>query len=367
MKVCSCCFADREIKSYIASESTEIGKCDYCNEYCDLLDIGELLDFFKEFLNIFQPADKGFNLVDIIHTDWGIFTSPNVASDILSDATSATNQHNLLKSYVTYNDNILECVRHWDKLKNNIRKEWRFVTNTEKLQDYEWDSLFSKPEIIDTNKLLYRARIHQEENQDAYPIDEMYTPPTEKTSAGRANPLGIPYLYLSESPDTTLYETRALFLDDISIGTFKIKNEKQVKIVDLTDELSNYESPFVSEDMKILTKSKMLTRIISKDLAKPLRRYDSEIEYIHTQFICEYVRYVSGANGIKFNSSLHTDGINYVIFNPELFECIKVEKRHITSVTIDSTICCNQLTINNENKTEENFNRSNKKRYQSKK
>ncbi len=338
MKVCSCCFTDTEIKSYIASESTEKGMCDYCSEYGDLLEVGELLDFFTEFLNIFQPDDGGLELVNMMQSDWAIFTSPNVAFDILSDVTLATNQHNLLESNVAYNDEISECIRHWDILKNDIREKWRFVTNTEKLQDYGWDSLFSKPEIIDAYKLLYRARIHQEENQDAYPIDKMYTPPAEKTSAGRANPLGIPYLYLSEDPKTTLYETRASFLDDVSIGTFKIKDGKQVKIVDLTNELNNYESPFISEDIIILAKSKMLAKIISKDLAKPLRRYDSEIEYIHTQFICEYVRYVSGADGIKFNSSLDSDGINYVIFVPELFECINVEKRRITSVVIDSEV-----------------------------
>lgn len=338
MKVCTCCFADIEIKSYIESESTEKGVCDYCNEYADLLEVGELLDFFTEFLNIFQSDNDGLQLVDIIQSDWEIFSSTTILFDILSDITLATNQHNLLESGVSYNEDILECVHHWNVLKNDIRKEWRFVTNIEKLQDYGWDSLFAKSEIIDINKLLYRARIHQEENQDAYPIQQMYTPPAEKTSAGRANPLGIPYLYLSDSPDTTIYETRASYLDDISIGTFKIKDGKQVKIIDLTNELNNYDSPFISEDITILTKSKLLTKIISKDLAKPLRRYDSEIEYIPTQFICEYVRYVSGANGIKFNSSLHSDGINYVIFEPELFECVSVEKRQVISVLISSEV-----------------------------
>ncbi len=338
MKVCSCCFADTEIKSYITSESTEEGICDYCREYGDLLDVKELLDWFTGFLNIFQPDNNGIELVDIVQSDWNIFTNDTVGRDILSDVTSATNQHNLLESKVAYNDDISECIRHWDILKTDIRKKWRFVVNTERLQEYGWDSLFSKPETIDVTRLLYRARIHQEENQDAYSIDKMYTPPAEKTSAGRANPLGIPYLYLSENPETTLYETRASYLDDVSIGTFKIKDGKQVKIVDLTNELSNYESPFISENITMLTKSKMLTKIISKDLAKPLRRYDSEIEYIHTQFICEYVRYVSGADGIKFNSSLDSNGINYVVFDPELFECINVEKRRITSVVIDSQV-----------------------------
>ena len=53
----------------------------------------------------------------------------------------------------------------------------------------------------------------------------MGCPPNKLTSSGRANPQGIPYLYLSKTPETTLYETRASYLDELSIGKFKIKDK----------------------------------------------------------------------------------------------------------------------------------------------
>ncbi len=53
---------------------------------------------------------------------------------------------------------------------------------------------------------------------------------------------------------------------------------------------------------------------ISIDLSKPMRRYDNEIEYIPTQFICEFIKVFTGASGIKFSSSLHPSGNNFVIF-----------------------------------------------------
>ena len=78
----------------------------------------------------------------------------------------------------------------------------------------------------------------------------------------------------------------------------------------------------------------LLKRFISIDLSKPIRRYDSEIEYIPTQFICEYIRYISDADGILFNSSLHNGGKNIVLFNQDKVECVKVDMYRVSEVDI---------------------------------
>lgn len=75
---------------------------------------------------------------------------------------------------------------------------------------------------------------------------------------------------------------------------------------------------------------------ISWDLSRPLRRYDSELEYIPTQFICEYIRFFTKADGIQFFSSLEKDGVNIVLFNQENIRCIEVELHQITEVKIKS-------------------------------
>ena len=72
----------------------------------------------------------------------------------------------------------------------------------------------------------------------------------------------------------------------------------------------------------------------SDDLSKPLRRYDTEIEYVPTQYLCEYCKTL-GADAICFNSSLHTQGINYVLFNQEDAECVEVKKHTIKKVCLD--------------------------------
>ena len=161
----------------------------------------------------------------------------------------------------------------------------------------------------------------------------MGSPEKSIVPAGRANPQGIPYLYLSKSIETVLYEIRSTFLDEVSVGTFQIKEDSKVILVDFTEKASAFSK--VDEIIEY-TKSMLLKRNISNDLSKPIRRYDSEIEYIPTQFICEYIRYISDSDGILFNSSLHVGGKNIVLFKHDKVRCIKVEKHYISQVEIRS-------------------------------
>lgn len=340
MKICACCFADEEIKQYIANESSEKGVCDYCREYGALLEVGELLDFFKQFLAIFQPSSlvDEESLTSKIQKDWSLFTSHAVCHDILSDIILATNRDDLKPEInVEYCDEIKECVGYWSNLKLEIKTNRRFITDIERLEELGWDYLFPKPLEIDSTICFYRARIHEVGSQEKYDIDKMGVPPTNKSTSGRANPVGIPYLYLSKDTETTLYETRALYLDNLTIGVFKVLENNTLKVIDLTGEQNSYRSPFISDDITSFVKSKLLMREISQDLSKPLRRHDSEIEYVPTQFICEYIRYFYGVDGIMFKSSLHKGGINYVIFNHELIKCIDVKQYQVTDIKITGT------------------------------
>ena len=185
-----------------------------------------------------------------------------------------------------------------------------------------------------TNKVeIYRARIHDKSGITVYPINEMGCPPKEFASGGRANPTGIPFLYLSEDENTVLYEVRASYLDEISVGIFQLKEDvESVDIVDFTKDSPLFQPEYVKEAIQ----GKLLRDRISKDLSKPMRRYDSELEYIPTQFICEYIKVFTGAKGIRFKSSLHEQGNNIVFFEPELMECKRVKKVKIRNINLSS-------------------------------
>jgi len=339
MKVCSNCFNDIELKQFILANSSEVGLCEYCNngEQSQLIEIEELLDSLAELINVFIPFAEGKPLLDTIQIDWNLFSENSNSRKLLDDLLNVLGKQDITSlTDVLYLEEITDCVSYWDSLKQKIKWENRFLTNTDKLEELHWDRLFKKSVIISNHELFYRARLHNNDNQIGFDLSDMGTPERNKTMAGRANPQGIPYLYLSRNIETTLYEIRASFLDEVSIGTFKVKDDAILELVDFTESISAFDdSEF---NLTELVKSRLLKRLISQDLSKPIRRYDSELEYIPTQFICEYIKYLYPVDGIIFDSSLHNGGKNLVLFSQDKVECVEVSKHRVSSVEIQSLI-----------------------------
>ena len=65
-------------------------------------------------------------------------------------------------------------------------------------------------------------------------------------SPGRANPKGIPYLYITTDEKTILYETRATYLDYVTIGTLNLIED--LKIIRLRD--VKKKSPFRIQNLE---------------------------------------------------------------------------------------------------------------------
>ena len=171
------------------------------------------------------------------------------------------------------------------------------------------------------------------DKKDLYSQGEMGAPEAKLSKAGRANPEGIPYLYLSSDSLTTLYEVRATYLDRVAVGAFHIKDGNSVTILDFAGDGPRI--PLIDTDLSSAMQAYKLMMAISEDLSTPMRSFYSPVEYVPTQFICEYIRYKYEVDGISFNSSLHKGGINYVIFKPELFECVEVAGKEVCTLELD--------------------------------
>jgi len=63
----------------------------------------------------------------------------------------------------------------------------------------------------------------------------------------------------------------------------------------------------------------------------PMRRFDSVLDYIPTQYICDFVKHL-GYDGIRYKSTLSEGGVNYAIFDEKKFECVDVKVVHIENM-----------------------------------
>ncbi len=322
------CFNDEELQIAVSNESSGCGICEVCGQETYVVDINIFSDFFKELLHLFQPSREGENIVSILQKDWDLFVDDEVGIIIIDHFLSLDNYGYSINEKVGYTDTIRNIISIWDVIKREVREEKRFFAN---LSFFDGNNMIEANTTIPKDTILYRARIIPPERTYLTKSD-MGCPPRGKATAGRANPLGIPYLYLCKNEETTYYEVRALYLDKLAIGSFK--TIRDLNILDFTSALSlyyAYNNSTISLS-EVIAKQKLLY-YISKDLSKPLRRYDSELEYVPTQLICEYCK-INGIDGICFNSSLHNGGVNVVLFDSSAAECIKVQSREIRDVHI---------------------------------
>lgn len=330
------CFSDKELIAFIESEG-KLGKCEVSEHLnVSVVELTELLDFIEELLKNFQRSESGTPLKSKIQESWSFFSSLDSASKILNAAISRINTDiESSNDLVDYTDEIISNCSYWHELKVVLKEQRRFIPDVDLIKELGWDGFFNTQYELDAKAVLYRGRVHHQSGVEVYGSDEMMCPPAQLTRGGRANPSGIPFLYLSDNPITVLYEVRASYLDELSIGEFRLKAEKKaVRIVDFTED-----TPLFQTDQKIETtiKSKLLRDIISRDLSKPMRRYDTEVDYIPTQFICEFIKVFTGAGGIKFASSLHPEGNNVVIFDQDIIECINVKLKKVSLVSLGSS------------------------------
>ena len=80
-----------------------------------------------------------------------------------------------------------------------------------------------------------------------------------------------------------------------------------------------------------------IIRKIGNEVAMPMRRFDSVLDYVPTQYICDYVKHL-GYDGIRYKSTLVEGGINYAIFDERKFECKKVKVVHIGNIQYEWSI-----------------------------
>lgn len=227
MNICKDCFLDEELRSEINANAVIDGKCDVCGKEGKVMDFAEFHGFFTSLLELYSPTvNSNKTIVDIIQDEWHFFKDKDVAKVLLADVIVTNNIGYSVTDFVNYTDEICDRVAVWDRLKTSVKEKFRFFTNMDEFAQYNY---LTAGKSLHVGQKLYRSRITPV-GQKKIKCDKMGCPPKELATAGRANPIGIPYLYLSDSAKTTYFEVRAVYLDKLSVGTFRI--ERELKLID---------------------------------------------------------------------------------------------------------------------------------------
>lgn len=242
-----------------------------------------------------------------------------------------------------------EARKLWYSFKDAILYENRFFVKHQ-LLDMLSEYMASNILTIESGKVYYRARIIDDNCINDHMIYKCYAapegekldikyvgkanpfkgltkeasfvPPKEvKVSAGRANPKYVKYLYVAESPTTAIFEVRPFIYDAVNIA--KVQVNEPLKVANIAVELD------LSND-KNATVEMYVMRMIQRAFSKPTNNTD---DYIPTQIIAEYIKSL-GYDGIRFNSSIHSGGVNLTIFNYEKCEAISSQDFRIENIKL---------------------------------
>ncbi len=332
-RCCPDCFADRGLrKNIFPSLGATRGTCGFCGSVdVDLVEPQQLVTVFQPLIDVYEPEPNGKLLVEWMKEDWQLFTHPRMdtahAKELLSEIFDDGDI--VRKNYAPSATYKSEGLIRWETLRDELMYRNRYFLN-ETLDEDQLYELLSHLLADDLPSNWYRARIRA--GGVNYPIAEMGAPPKRLATHGRANPPGIPYLYLGSLPETAVAEVRPHTGEVACVAEFTIAGP--LNVVDLRNP-RKLVSPFVLSDAGAIGQLRadipFLERL-GEELTRPVLPQGAAIDYIPSQYLCEFIkkwRY----DGVIYRSSV-SDGMNLALFDPAKAEGHDVSIYAVSRVTV---------------------------------
>ena len=337
MGCCANCFGDSFLSKQIDNYSLDRGTCSYCGASNALLtDPVSLRDHFELLLGVYCEDSTGRTLVEWFKSDWNLFSSlsdahcKDLLSEILDDGQIVRKR---FRPALSDDGSSLE---RWQRFRQELKHENRFfprnIPDLDRLGELLEGHLLAACEAVPD--VLYRARIM--EGNSVHPPDNMGKPPRELSTHGRANPAGIPYLYLASDVDTAIAEIRPHTGESVCVAEFKVIPKP--RIADLRDPRSTI-SPFSlsdEHDIAQLRNEIDLLCQLSEELTRPVFSKAAHLEYLPSQYLCEFIKHL-GFDGVMYRSTAG-QGTNYALFDDRSAEVREVRRYAVTRVSVQAEL-----------------------------
>jgi hypothetical protein len=336
MNCCAECFGDRGLgRNLIPILSHATAQCPYCGtDNVPLVEPRELAEYFELLVSAYREDPTGKLLVQWFREDWAMFQHPRMddprAKDLLAEILN--DGEIVRRQFVPVGDPAVDRLNEWEKLRDELMYHNRYFPEATIDLD-RLESLLSSL-TLDGDEVptqWYRARIQT--SDVPFTAGEMGAPPKRVASHGRANPAGIPYLYLGSSAVAAISEIRPHTGERAGIADFTTPPD--LKLIDLRNPRKMV-SPFLLEDASDIGRMRndlpFLERL-GDELTRPVVPQSAAIDYTPSQYLCEFIKNC-GYQGVIYRSSV-SNGINLALFDPALARCGTVAQYRVTRVSVD--------------------------------
>lgn len=344
MNCCINCFSDSQIVSIISTRNI-IGDCDFCeSKNIAILDCESLIENFTQIFDLYGSSSESKSLLhEHITLYW-----PGLFNSTLGERTIKQLINTIGRSYDGYSTELFESpVNFVNEIDDKNRQELELQWDDFALEIKENNRFFIESKIdIETigsylvrlaktypvGHRFYRARLSDEKLD----IEQLGKPPKQSATSGRANPIGIPYLYVSESQMTTVYETRSSLYDQLTVGEFHLLEPLQIISLRQVDSIGPFEIQDKGFELEEFISIRPFLIRLQNELSKPIRKQDAPFDYLPTQYLCEYIKFM-GFDAIEYDSAMHIGGYNLAIFHDHKLICKSADFLDVSNIvyTVD--------------------------------
>jgi hypothetical protein len=289
--------------------------------------------YFESLVSAYRQDVTGKLLVQWFREDWALFLHPRMddprANGLLAEILN--DEEIVRKQFVPASDPAIDSLSGWEKLRDELMYHNRYFPETT-IDLGRLESLLSSltADVDEVPAQWYRARIQTSERP--FRAREMGAPPKRIASHGRANPAGIPYLYLGSSPVAAVAEIRPHTGERACIADFTVRHG--VRVVDLRNPREMV-SPFLLDagDIGKMRNDLPYLERLGDELTRPVLPQAAAIDYTPSQYLCEFIKNC-GYQGVIYRSSV-SDGMNLALFDPRLARCGAVTEYNVTRVAVE--------------------------------
>jgi len=333
-KCCGGCFGDWFLTEYIDSTSNEIGTC----EFCGLKDVKtispqELLFHFDSLFELYEESveSKAASLESLLRQDWGLFEKLEQVNAEALLVHIFDNIEFIRCKFLPSPDSETTAILQWEAFREELKHQRRFFpTNNGEILNLKTSFVALESREVPT---VYRARAC--EQSVPFSIGEMGKPPEKLVGNGRANPVGIPCLYVASDADTAVAEIRPHKGEIVCVAEFKV--EAELSFVDLRNPRSKV-SPFSldEEDLRMVHRNMGYLCRLGDELTMPILPRTAHLDYLPSQYLCEFIK-SCGYDGVVYKSAMGS-GINYAIFNDSEVSGTNVCMYQVDQVYVESSL-----------------------------
>lgn len=336
MNCCAECFGDRHLRrNIIPARSIEIGDCSYCrSKHVKILPPAQLAEYFELLIGAYELDPGGHLLVQWFRDDWQMFRHPtlndSIANSLLDEILSDPNI--VRQTYIPASGFDDARLTEWKQFRDELMYHNRFfpepAIDLDRLRDL-LSSLTLESDEVPTR--WFRSRIQT--GDMPFDVSQMGAPPKRTASYGRANPAGIPYLYLGSTEEIAVSEIRPHTGEIACVADFATPDD--LRIIDLRGPRSMV-SPFILADAADIGRMRndlpFLERL-GEELTMPVVPQAAAIDYTPSQYVCEFIK-KCGYDGVIYRSSV-SDGINLALFDPTRATPGSVRQYRIVRVSVE--------------------------------